>query len=71
MGLDMIRSRRDKPRTEDLLVRMEVDMIARIDDLRRQDPDLPSRQEIIRRILADALFGKDESGETSGPASNT
>lgn len=30
-------------------------MVAQIDALRREAPDLPSRQEIIRRVLADYL----------------
>lgn len=45
-----------KPRnTDDILLRLPSDMVAQIDLLRREAPDLPSRQEIIRRVLADFL----------------
>lgn len=45
-----------KPRnTDDILLRLPSDMVAQIDALRREAPDLPSRQEIIRRVLADYL----------------
>ena len=37
------------------MVRMTPDLIARIDEARRQVDDLPSRPEMIRRMLEDWL----------------
>ncbi|WP_124111582.1 ribbon-helix-helix protein, CopG family [Palleronia sp. THAF1] len=41
------------------MVKLPPDMAKAIDDLRRADVDLPSRPEIIRRILAKE-FGLEE-----------
>lgn len=41
--------------TEPVMVRMTPDLIARIDEFRRGVDDLPSRAELIRRILTDWL----------------
>lgn len=59
-GVDVSESRKKNTKSENLLLRMEPDMIARIDELRRQVPDIPTRQEMIRRILADMLYGADK-----------
>ncbi|WP_281968920.1 ribbon-helix-helix protein, CopG family [Roseovarius nanhaiticus] len=37
------------------MVRMPVEMIAEIDKLRRAAEDLPSRPEMIRRLVAEQL----------------
>lgn len=42
-----------------VLVRVEVDLLEQIDELRRAAPDLPSRPEAIRRLVVKAL----EAGE--------
>jgi metal-responsive CopG/Arc/MetJ family transcriptional regulator len=36
-------------------VRMDEDMLKRLDDWRRKQPDLPGRPEAIRRIVDQAL----------------
>jgi hypothetical protein len=38
-------------KSERFEMRFEVDMIDRIDDWRRQQPDLPSRAGAIRRLI--------------------
>ena len=40
-----------KKNTEALTLRLPRDMIEAIDDRRRQEPDLPTRPEMIRRLL--------------------
>jgi metal-responsive CopG/Arc/MetJ family transcriptional regulator len=39
--------------TEAVTVRLPRDLIASLDDARRIDPEMPTRQEIIRRVLTD------------------
>jgi hypothetical protein len=39
--------------TEAVTVRLPRDLISSLDDARRLDPELPTRQEIIRRVLVD------------------
>lgn len=46
---------RPRTDTEPVMIRMSQDMIRAIDDRRREEPDLPTRPEMIRRLLADAL----------------
>jgi Arc/MetJ-type ribon-helix-helix transcriptional regulator len=41
--------------TEAVNLRLPRDMIEAIDDLRRMQPDLPTRPEMIRRALAEWL----------------
>lgn len=43
---------RPKKDTKPMSLRMEAEFFDRIDDLRRQEPDLPSPPEMVRRILA-------------------
>lgn len=38
-----------------LTLRVSAHMVAALDDRRRQEPDLPTRPEIIRRLLQVAL----------------
>ncbi|SFQ79692.1 ribbon-helix-helix protein, CopG family [Donghicola eburneus] len=40
---------------EPQMVRMSAELLARIDEARRQAPDLPTRPEIIRRMLTEWL----------------
>ncbi len=40
-----------KKDTEALTLRLQRDLIALIDDARRQEEDIPTRPEMIRRIL--------------------
>lgn len=51
--------------TEPVTIRMSRDMIRAIDDYRRTQEDLPTRPEVIRRVLAAWLetveAGKDRS----------
>ncbi|WP_233557373.1 hypothetical protein [Gemmobacter lutimaris] len=37
--------------TEAVTVRLPRELIAGLDDARREDPEMPTRQEVIRRIL--------------------
>jgi metal-responsive CopG/Arc/MetJ family transcriptional regulator len=36
-----------------IMLRLHNDIVKKIDDIRREEDDLPSRQEMIRRMLAD------------------
>ena len=40
-----------KKNTEALTVRLHEDLLSEIDNARRQDSDIPTRPELIRRIL--------------------
>ena len=53
----MISKNRGRPSadTEPVLVRMQANLIKRIDELRRETPDLPSRPEVVRRLVEKAL----------------
>jgi metal-responsive CopG/Arc/MetJ family transcriptional regulator len=42
---------RPKSDTQAVLVRMSSKMIEKIDDLRRREEDLPTRPEMIRRLV--------------------
>ena len=44
---------------EPVTLRLPKSLLEKIDDLRRQEPEIPSRQDIIRRILDDYF---DEKG---------
>ena len=39
--------------TEAVTVRLPRELIAALDDARRADPEMPTRQEVIRRVLLD------------------
>ena len=43
--------------TAAVMVRMPVEMIAAIDKLRREEEDLPTRPEMIRRLVEKSLKG--------------
>ena len=44
-----------------VLVRVEVDLLEQIDELRRAAPDLPSRPEAIRRLVVKALAAGEDA----------
>ncbi|WIV49784.1 hypothetical protein QQG91_08865 [Marivivens sp. LCG002] len=44
-----------------MTLRITRDMLAQIDDARRVEPDLPTRPEMVRRLLAKALKEADQS----------
>lgn len=52
---------RPKTETAAVTLRLHVDMIQAIDDMRRNETDVPTRPEMIRRILAEWL---DENSQT-------
>ena len=47
--------------TAALTLRLTTEMIMQIDDARRVEPDLPTRPEMVRRLLAKALKEADQS----------
>ena len=49
-----------RPRVEGeaITLRLPSEMLTEIDALRRDDPDLPTRQEIVRRAVKDYLEAK-------------
>jgi len=51
----MPRTGRPKTDTEAITLRLPRAMIDAIDELRRHEPDIPTRPEMIRRILAKHL----------------
>ncbi|MDD9725954.1 ribbon-helix-helix protein, CopG family [Roseovarius sp. SK2] len=54
-----------RPRTDTSAVtlRLHVDMLQAIDDIRREETDVPTRPEMIRRIIADWLDQKIQDSE--------
>ena len=49
---DIMKSRgRPKANTQPLMVRMPTALIEALDDARRQEEDLPTRPELVRRIV--------------------
>lgn len=51
----MSKTGRPRTDTEQVTVRLPRDMLDRLDDWRRAQPDLPTRPEAIRRLLAGLL----------------
>lgn len=49
--------------TEPVTIRMHRDMIKQIDNYRRTLEELPSRPEVIRRVMADFLAQVEEKKE--------
>jgi len=47
----MTKMGRPRKETEAVTVRLPVEMLAKLDDARRTEEDLPTRPEMIRRIL--------------------
>ncbi|MEX1234988.1 MAG: ribbon-helix-helix protein, CopG family [Roseovarius sp.] len=48
----------EKTDTQAVLVRMPIEMIERIDALRRAEEDLPTRPEMIRRLVERQMDGE-------------
>lgn len=46
---------RPKSDTEGVMVRLPRELIRQLDEVRRDEDDIPTRPEMIRRILADWL----------------
>jgi metal-responsive CopG/Arc/MetJ family transcriptional regulator len=44
--------------TEAVTVRLPRELIAALDDARREDPEMPTRQEVIRRVLVTWHVGR-------------
>ena len=44
-----------------VLVRIELELLDQIDELRRAAPDLPSRPEAIRRLVSKALSAGEDA----------
>lgn len=51
---------RPKVDTHPVMVRMSASLIERLDDARRNEADLPSRPEMIRRIVEEWFETKDD-----------
>ncbi|WP_096787638.1 ribbon-helix-helix protein, CopG family [Rhodobacter sp. CZR27] len=54
---------RPRAEGENIMLRLPLDMAAALDEVRKQESDLPTRQELIRRIVARYL---EERGVLSG-----
>ncbi|MFV1876103.1 hypothetical protein [Nioella sp.] len=46
--------------TEAVTVRLPRELITALDDARRSEPDMPTRQEIIRRVLLEWQAGQEQ-----------
>lgn len=54
----------DDTQTERLQMRVSLDFLAKVDNWRRKQPDLPNRSEAIRRLVEQALRdGRSEFAE--------
>lgn len=58
----MTKMGRPRKTTEQLSLRLETSTISKIDDLRKMEADLPSRPEMIRRMI-DGYFNDLEKAE--------
>ncbi len=54
----MVKFGRPKTDTSAVTLRLHADMLQALDDVRRDEADLPTRPEMIRRIIADWLEQK-------------
>jgi len=60
----MAKMGRPKTDTSPLNIRMDREMIRAIDDYRRQQEDLPTRPEVVRRVMMEWLEKqKENAGE--------
>ena len=57
----MAKTGRPKKDTEQVSLRLETETIAEIDNLRKMEEDLPSRPEMIRRIIDRHLKAQETS----------
>ncbi len=60
----MAKMGRPKTETKGVMVRISEDMLQSIDDVRRNEADVPTRPEMIRRILAEWLEQKSKAEES-------
>lgn len=60
MSIDSAKKSKGRPKvdSEAINVRMERDLIDRIDAYRRDEPGLPTRPEAIRRLVEKGLSGE-------------
>ncbi|MCR6660513.1 MAG: hypothetical protein NVV72_14650 [Asticcacaulis sp.] len=51
--IDIKKSKKGRPKSETtpVMVRLPIDLVAKVDQYRREQPDLPGRPEAIRQIL--------------------
>lgn len=54
---------RPKTDTSAVTLRLHADLLQAIDDIRREEADVPTRPEMIRRIIADWLDQKIQDSE--------
>ncbi len=59
----MVKFGRPKTDTSAVTLRLHADMLQAVDDVRRDEVDLPTRPEMIRRIIADWLEQKSKVEE--------
>nr|WP_138933956.1 ribbon-helix-helix protein, CopG family [Roseovarius arcticus] len=59
----MVKFGRPKTDTSAVTLRLHADMLQALDDVRRDEADLPTRPEMIRRIIADWLEQKSKVEE--------
>ena len=57
----------EEHKSERFFMRVEPSFLARVDDGRRRQPDIPSRSEAIRRLVENALGVRRQSGEGIRP----
>lgn len=56
----MARPGRPRTNTEGVMLRLPRPLLARIDDLRRVETEIPSRQDMIRRMLEEAIASEEQ-----------
>jgi metal-responsive CopG/Arc/MetJ family transcriptional regulator len=49
----MVQKGRPSINSTGIMLRIREDIVKKIDDIRREEDDLPSRQEMIRRMIKD------------------
>jgi hypothetical protein len=59
------------PKTESFEMRFNPEMLSRIDQWRRDQPDIPPRAESIRRLLEQALAGAKPKGRRTAAATES
>lgn len=60
------RGRQNEEKGTPLTVRLQGDLLADLDRMRREEGDLPTRPEMLRRILERALAGDGDDGKEEG-----
>ncbi len=54
--------------TQPVMIRMTPEMIAAVDDARRNMPDLPTRPELVRRVMTEWLTQQGHLPDSEGDA---